>query len=246
MENNAQVSERKGIIAMLQGLLEKVRKHNAIVAEAKRKQSEIDEVIREINKPMKKINPILFVILLLMMFIGWLILLIMTLVKRSKYKKLQAALNAQKEALEAELNEIMGRLSAYEAEVLNPYIQSIVPDKFPARYCRNAYAIEKMLNLAIDLRGDTIKEIINLYEEINHRERLESVLAKVAGYTEATAIATARTAVASERTAAASEATAANTAAIAVNTAATAAATQYMATHPTSVDVKVDNTITFQ
>lgn len=246
MENNAAVSERKGIIAMLQGLLEKVRKHNAIVAEAKRKQSEIDEVTREINKPMKKIHPILFIFLLLMMFIGWIILLIMTLVKKSKFKKLQAALNAKRDALQAELNEINARLSAYEAEVLNPYIESIVPDKFPARYCRSAYAIEKMMNLAIDLRGDTIKEIINLYEEINHRERLESVLARVASSTEATAYATARTAAASERAAAASEATAVNTASIAVSSAATAAATRRMAANPTSVDVRVDNNITFQ
>ena len=246
MENNAAVSERKGIIAMLQGLLEKVRKHNAIVAEAKRKQSEIDEVTREINKPMKKIHPILFIFLLLMIFIGWIILLVMTLLNKSKYKKLQAALNEKREALQAELNEINARLSAYEAEVLNPYIESIVPDKFPARYCRSAYAIEKMMNLAIDLRGDTIKEIINLYEEVNHRERLESVLARVASSTEATAYATARTAAASERAAAASEATAVNTASIAVSSAATAAATRRMAANPTSVDVKVDNTITFQ
>jgi len=246
METTAKASERKGIIAMLSALLEKVRKHDAIVSEAKSKQREIDKVTAEINKPMKKIHPVLFIFLLLMMFIGWIILLVMTLVKKSKFKKLQAELMAQREALEAEKQAILDKLAAYDAEELEPYINSIVPDQFAARYCMNAYAIETMMNLAIDLRGDTIKEIINLYEEVSHRARLESALARVASSTEATAYATARTAAASERAAAASEATAVSTASIAVSSAATAAATRRMAANPTSVDVKVDNTITFQ
>ncbi len=246
MENTAAVSERKGIIAMLSGLLEKVRKHDSLVSDANRKQREIDKVTAEINKPMKKMHPLLFIFLCLLLGAGWFILLIVTLVKKSKFKKLQAALKAQKEALEAEKQAILASLAAYDAEELNPYINSIVPEKFAARYCMNAYAIETMLTLATDLRADTIKEVINLYEEIAHRERLEYVLGQVAGNTEATARATARTALASERAAAASEATARNSAAIAANTAATAAATARMAANSGRVDVRVDNNITIQ
>lgn len=233
MENNMATSERHGIISMLSELLEKVKHHDNIVDRINDKKDEIKEVKRQIAIPRKRFSFLHLFFGIIFIVIGWIILLTVFLVRRSKYKKLQAELAEKKAALMAELDILNAELDSYIADELNPYLSTIVPDRYPARYCMRADAIEHMLCLAIDLRGDTIKEIINLYEEECHRARVEGLLG---GVIKSTKIAAANAA----RAADASEVAASNAAAAAI--AAGAAATA--ASRPTEVDVRVENNIT--
>ncbi len=237
MENNAIITERHGIILMLSELLEKVKHHDGIVEKINKKKREIQKVQKKIDEPMKGFNGLQMFFGILFVVVGWIILLTVFLVRKNNYKKLQAELAKRKSELFAELEVIESELNAYDTDVLDPHVKTLLPDRFPARYCMNAVAIEHMLCLAIDLRGDTIKEIINLYEEECHRTRLEILLGGVAANTRAAAINT-------ERAAQASEAAAANSAAAASAAISAAASAQYAASHPAEVEVNVENNIT--
>lgn len=237
MDNCANVSERYGIIAMLSELLKRVKHHDSIVKKVTDKQAEIDKVQKMIDKPMKKFTAIQLILGILFVVIGWVILLVAYLMRKKKYKQLQAELVLKKGELQDEMTAIIAELTSYDNEELKPYIATLVPDRFPARYSMNAWAIEHMMNLAIDLRGDSIKEIINLHEEIRHRTKLELILGGVAANTKAAAINT-------KRAAEASEAAAASTAAAASAAASAAVSAQHAASRSTEVDVTVENNIT--
>lgn len=237
MVNSASVSERHGIITMLSELLEKVKHHDGIVKRVTDKQAEIDKIQKMIDKPMKKFSAIQLLLGVILVVIGWIILLVVHLVRKNNYKKLQAELASKKEKLQIEMSAIIAELNTYDNEELKPYIATIVPDRFPARYCMNAWAIEHMLNLAIDLRGDSIKEIINLHEEIRHRTKLELLLGGVASNAKAAAIN-------SKRAAQAGEAAAISSAAAASAAASAAVSAQHAASRSTEVDVTVENNIT--
>ena len=237
MENNVTACERHKIIDMLTVLLEKVNLHDGIVDRIDSKKREIKNVQKQIDVPRKRFGFFQMFFGIIFIVIGWIILLTVYLVRKNKYKKLQAELAEKKKKLTQELDEINAELDSYISAELEPYISTLLPDRFPARYCMNAVAIEHMLSLAIDLRGDTIKKIINLYEEECHRARVESLLGGVVKNVRATAIKM-------EQVARASEAAAASSAAAASAAVSAAASAQMAASRPAEVDVTVENNIT--
>ena len=108
-------------------------------------------------------------------------------------------------------------------------VEVLVPDRFPWAYATNANAIEIMRDMMVNLRADTIKEAINLYEEFAFRVRLENMVGSVVSNTASAAVSAARSAAANERSAAANERAATAQQATAAAAAASAAAMASMA-----------------
>ena len=106
---------------------------------------------------------------------------------------------------------------------MKAYIDTIVPHRFPAQYATNAYALENMITFLVNMRADTIKETVNLYEDMIFHINMENILTNIAHSTESTARSSARSAAATERSAAANERSAAANEAAAAAAAATAA-----------------------
>ena len=109
-----------------------------------------------------------------------------------------------------------------------PYVNDIVPARFPEAYVYNYNAVSDMLWYMTVMRADTIKEAINLYEECLHRQRVENAL-------NATARSAARTAAAQEKAANAAEVSAASAAAMAASMASMAYSAQRQAAASESV-----------
>lgn len=230
MENqNEVVSVRHENMNMLAILLEKVKEYDGMVAAARKKKADIDEVDRQLAIPQKKIPLVWKIIGIIVIVIGWITLLVKWLRNRKEYKLRQAELSELRQRLQAEYEDMCAKIKQYETDVLNPSIAEYVPDRFPMRYAHSAYAIEFMLNLMTDLRADTIKEAINLYEQEMHCARIEKALRGIFEGTWATVQNTARAALAQEATARNTAVMAAASTATAVNTAATAAHTASMA-----------------
>lgn len=109
-----------------------------------------------------------------------------------------------------------------------PFVNEIVPARFPEAYVYNYNAVSDMLWYMTVMRADTIKEAINLYEECLHRRRVENAL-------NSTARSAARTAVAQEKAAYAAEVSAASTAAMAASMASMAHSAERQAAASESV-----------
>ncbi len=218
MENtNVIAAERHENMNMLSILLEKVQEYDGMVANAKAKQEEIARIDRKLAVPQKTIPLITKIIYIILIGIGWLMLLITYLMNRSAYRKKQEELHGIRSRLQAEYETLRAQIEQYKNDVLDPSIAEYVPERFPKKYAYDAYAIQYMLEAMIDLRADTIKEVINLYAEDMRGYYIMNRLEDISSYTKATAQSTARAALAQEQTAA-------NTAVIAANTGVTATA----------------------
>lgn len=127
----------------------------------------------------------------------------------SEYEKLLEELREQLANAKAAYQQACTAVQDYFEWKLNPYIQEIVPERFPEVYVMDVHAVEQMLMLLTNLRADTIKEVVNLYEYIQYQNKMNRSLSYVMDKVESIARSSARSAAASERTAAASERTAA-------------------------------------
>ena len=105
-----------------------------------------------------------------------------------------------------------------------PFIASIIPDRFPVAHVLDYNTVCGMLYVMDNLRADSIKEAINLYDELCFRSRMqasfksmESSLYETARNSARYAAAAERSAEANERAAASAALTAASAASIAAN-----------------------------
>lgn len=224
----AVVSERHENINMLSDLLEKVREYDGMVANAQRKKAEIADVDRQLKIPKKRPRLLWCIIAIFAATVVFLLsheLLILAapiviviiagvIIHRNNkaYKERQEALHAQRAKLQAEYEAMCEAIQKYKTEVLDPSIAEYVPERFPRRYAYSASAIQYMLDAMIDLRADTIKEVINIYENDSKLHYMMNCLDNISYYSQATAKSTARAARAQEQTAANTAVTAANTA----------------------------------
>lgn len=241
-------SERHENIEMLTCLLEKLQEYNRKIADRNKKRAAMKAAEAELAGVKTKMTRgalIGRIVLLALIAVAALIvsdfdlgtalivlailsLLIVLLVR--KYRRCTREFEAQFEHFREQL---ANAKAAYEQActavqdyfdwTLKPYIQEIVPERFPEVYVMDVYAVEQMLNLLINLRADTIKEVINLYEYIRYQNNMDHSLSYIKGKVDSIANSSARSAVASERTAAASERTATASEITAVSTATMAA-----------------------
>ena len=114
-----------------------------------------------------------------------------------------------------------------------PYIMSIIPDRFPKDHVLEYDIVCGMLRLMENLRADTVKEAINLYDERCFRlgmrasfRNMESSLYDAARSAERTAKAAERSAAANESAAASAALTAASAASMAASAARAARASE--------------------
>ena len=117
-----------------------------------------------------------------------------------------------------------------------PYIASIIPDRFPVAHVLDYNTVCGMLYVMDNLRADTIKEAINLYDELCFRssmrasfKSMESSLYETARNSARYAAAAERSAEANERAAASAALTAASAASIASSASRMASSTSAMA-----------------
>ena len=266
MENKELLAaERHSNIEMLSTLLEKVKTHDALVAKREALRQRLNDLDRKLATPAPKLKVALiiifaiiaialyfvltdFVIPVAVLVVGLIIALVPFFVKKSQWKKFIAATQAERDATQIEFDEAVKALQEYLDNELNPYLETIIPERFSAVYCMNAAAIEAMLYLLVNLRADTIKETINLYETLIFRGNLEAALAEIKRYSASTARSAERSAAANEKaaasaavTAAAATATAASMASVASAANRAAAASERAArAAERPVDVKVD------
>lgn len=266
MENKELLAaERHSNIEMLSTLLEKVKTHDSLVAKREALRQRLNDLDRKLATPAPKLKVALiiifaiiavslyfvltdFVIPVAVLVVGLIIALVPFFVKKSQWKKFIAATQAERDATQIEFDEAVKALQEYLDNELNPYLETIIPESFSAVYCMNAAAIEAMLYLLVNLRADTIKETINLYETLIFRGNLEAALAEIKRYSASTARSAERSAAANEKaaasaavTAAAATATAASMASVASAANRAAAASERAArAAERPVDVKVD------
>lgn len=235
-------SERHENIEMLTGLLEKLQEYNRKIADRNKKRAAMKAAEAELAGVKTKmtrgalIGRIILLALIAVValivsdfdlgtaLIVLAILSLLILLWVRKYRRCTREFEAQ---LEHFREQLANAKAAYEQActavqdyfdwTLKPYIQEIVPERFPEVYVMDVYAVEQMLNLLINLRADSIKEVINLYEYIRYQNNMDHSLSYIKGKVDSIANSSARSAAASERTAAASEITAVNTATIAAH-----------------------------
>ena len=228
--NELTVAKRHENIEMLSELLDLVREYDAMVADCHEKRLDVEALDREIARPRPTANPFkVFFLGLITLGIGWIVALILHFVKKAQWKRYKAELAVRRDEAQAILDAALLATQEYYKQQLEAYINTLVPDRFPWAYATNANAIEIMRDMMVNLRADTIKEAINLYEEFAFRVRLENMVGSVVSNTASAAVSAARSAAANERSAAANERAATAQQATAAAAAASAAAMASMA-----------------
>ena len=225
MTKQERIAERHSNIAMLSELLEASLGYDKRAQDCAAKKAEIDRLDRELKKQRpKKFQPRwLFILLGIITFgIGLIFMLIVTILDKKKWEKRNEALRAERERAKKIFEEACAELERYDNEEFKPAIAKYVPENFAGCYARSSFALQYMLNLCTNLRADTIREIINLFEESMHRARVEKALSSLTNLSVSIAKNTARTAEASESAASYAAMTAANTTVIAASSTATA------------------------
>ena len=244
MTKQERVAERQSNIAMLSDLLEASLGYDKRAQDCAAKKAEIERLDRELGKERpKRFKPLwLFIIIgIITMFIGLIVMFVINMIDKKKWEERCARLRAQKEAAKKAYDAAYADLNKYDAEVFQPKIAKYVPDSFALYYARNSFAIQYMLDMLKNLRADTIREAINVYEDAMHHARVEKALASVANLSVEIAKNTARSAAANEVAAKAAVATAANTAAIAASSAATAYHTAVTADNTSKIANNTDS-----
>ncbi len=132
----------------------------------------------------------LLAFLLLLPAVAIIVLFILSIVKKRKAWKAYienafANLILEQENAEKDKAEI----EKHTREVLDPFRVKIVEnDKFASAYANSIPVVEGMVTLLENLRADTIKEVINLYEETQHRSKLEAAFGNMQKSVSAAAI----------------------------------------------------------
>lgn len=228
MTMQERIAERHSNIEMLSEMLEASMGYDDRARICSQKKAEVQRLDREIAKERpKKFNPMwLFVVLGIITFgIGLIAMFIIDYLDKKKWAERTAKLREQRQEAAKAYDVACANLKNYDAEVFQPVIDKYVPEYFGRNYSRSSFAIAYMLDLLMNLRADTIREAINLYEECMYRMRMEKVMINTAEFTAMAAKNTARAAAAAEESARYAAATAASSAATAASSAATAANT---------------------
>lgn len=147
-------------------------------------------------------------------------------------KKWQAFIdetNAQLQTEEENAATAQKNIDDYWTNHVMPYVEAIVPDLFPASHVLNYNAVCGVLDIMTNLRADTVKEAVNLYEENLFRNRMQNAFKHMEASLAETARNSARTADAAERSAAANESAAASAALTAASAASMAASSASIA-----------------
>ena len=127
---------------------------------------------------------------------------------------------------EVKAAEAQKNIDDYWRTYAEPFIASIIPDKFPKAYVLKYDTVCGMLDLMENLRADTVKEAINLYEEICFRSGMRSSFRHMETSLNDAARSAERSANAAERSASANELAAASAASMAVSAARAARASE--------------------
>lgn len=235
-------AERHENIKMLADLLEKLQEYNRKIADRNRKKVAMEAAEAALASAKPKMTRGAFIGRIIMLaliaaaallvfgsdltvaLIAVAVVILLIVLTTRKYRrctrefeKLLEDLREQLADAKAAYEQACTAVNDYFEWTLKPYIQEIVPERFPEVYVMDVYAVEQMLNLLINLRADTIKEVINLYEYIRYQDNMKHSLSYIKGKVDSIAKSSARNAAASERTAAAGEITAASTATIAAH-----------------------------
>ncbi len=141
---------------------------------------------------------------------------------RAYMEELNRLLDIEKEKAEKAQRDI----DNYWANSALPYISSIIPDRFPIAHVLDYNTVCGMLYIMENLRADTVKEAINLYDELSHRARVEASFSSMEASLYETARNSARYAAAAERSAEANERAAASAALTAASAASIASSAQ--------------------
>ncbi len=230
--------ERHDNISMLSELLEKVREYNQLTNIRDAKKAKVNQLEQQLRTPAPvfKFNLIKLILCVITFGIGLIVMIVLHALAKNKWKNMIADTEIALRQARKELATAEQIAQDYYNEKLKSYIDTIVPHRFPAQYATNAYALENMITFLNNMRADTIKETVNLYEDMIFHINMENILTDIAHSTASTAQSSARSAAASERSAAANEAaavaaasTAASMASVAHSQARQAAATERMA-----------------
>ena len=130
-------------------------------------------------------------------------------------KKWQAFIDETNEKLrinEEKAAKAQQNIDDYWANYALPFISSIIPDRFPVAHVLDYNTVCGMLYVMDNLRADTIKEAINLYDELCYRSSMRASFKNMESSLYETARNSARYAAAAERSAAANERAAASAA----------------------------------
>ena len=173
------------------------------------------------------------------------IAIVLKVVAVKKWKEFLAETQAKLNAAFDEQKIAQGNIDEHWNNSVMPYINEIVPNRFPIAYVIDYKAVSEVLWLMSNMRADTIKEALNLYEEGEHRDRVEAALNSAARSAARSAAAAERSAAANERAASAAELTAANSAAMAGSMASIAYSAQRQAAASESVARDVSNTLNY-
>ncbi len=164
--------------------------------------------------------------------IGVALIILAIILKVNGNKKWQAFIdetNAQLAVEEENAINAQKDIDEYWNGQVVPFVEAIVPDLFPASHVLNYNAVCGILDIMTNLRADTIKEAVNLYEEMLFRGRMQNAFKHMESSLAETARNSARTADAAERSAAANESAAASAALTAASAASMAASSASMA-----------------
>ncbi len=147
-------------------------------------------------------------------------------------KKWQALMDETNEKLRVEeqkAEEAQKDIDEYWENHALPFISSIIPDRFPVAHVLDYNTVCGMLYVMDNLRADTVKEAINLYDELCFRANMKASFQSMESSLYETARNSARYAAAAERSAAANERAAASAALTAASAASIASSASSMA-----------------
>ena len=161
--------------------------------------------------------------------VGSVLIILSIVLKVLANKKWQRFIDSTTEQLiekEKEAEKAQEAIDHYWETQALPYISSIIPDRFPVAHVLDYNTVCGMLYVMDNLRADTVKEAINLYDELCFRANMTASFQNMEASLYETARNSARYAAAAERSAAANERAAASAALTAASAASMAASVE--------------------
>lgn len=101
-------------------------------------------------------------------------------VATKKWKSLIAMTIAQLETEQRNASTAQDEIKKHWDETVQAYLNEVTTERFPLAYAKNYAAVSEMLDLMNNLRADTIKEAINLYEENCYRAQMGAAFGNIA------------------------------------------------------------------
>lgn len=138
--------------------------------------------------------------------------IVLKVLANKKWEEFIAGINEQIAKEELNAAEAQKNIDDYWRDHAEPFIKSIIPDRFPKDHVLEYETVCGMLRLMENLRADTVKEAINLYDESCFRANMRAAFKSMESSLYSAARSAERTARASERSAAANESAAASAA----------------------------------